>query len=141
MTDHFYYRLKAYLRARGEIDQYKMNVDIDESGNWRITTWNYDNILQPEVRDIPMLTQEEYFHEYEDLSSYTNDVYVVSIDGTIRADIRQYLSGLEGNRIVLESRRYQVCSVPNLKLYINGQEVKSIIKAITPVRVSVETPT
>jgi len=141
MTDHMYDRWKAYLRARGEMDHYKMIADIDESVNWRINTWNYENIPQPEVSDVPMLTQDEYFHEYEDLSSYTNDVYIVSTDGTIRADRRQYLSGLENGKLVLEAGRYQVCSVPDLKLYINGQEVKSIIKAITPVRVSVETPT
>jgi len=139
--DQLYLRLKAYLRARGEMNHYNMGADLDENGEWKIAYWNYENIPRPDLSGVPMLTQEEYFRENEDLSSYTNDVYIVSTDGTIRADRRQYLSGLENGKLVLEAGRYQVCSVPILKLYINDQEVKSTIKAITPVRVTVETPT
>jgi len=138
--DNLFYRLKAYLRKLGELDHYRMGVDADESGNWRIVYWNYDNIPQPEVSDVPMLTREEYFREYEDTASFTNDVYLVSSDGTIRADRRQYLSGLENGMIVLEPSRYCLDSGGKLKFYDGETEVGPMIKVITPTRIRVETP-
>jgi len=141
-NEHLLFRLKSWLRKQGIANHMGVGVMLDEDGNDKISGWPYE-LPQPNVNDVPSLTDEETFHEVEDTNTYmfTNDILVVSSSGNLRADRRQSLSALDGNAIVLEPGRYYLDSSGGLKFYVNDLEVSSIFKTIHQARITVETPT
>jgi len=135
-------RLMSYLRARGVDGRYAYTSIRNEDGVGNIHSWPYD-IPQPNPEDLPVLTDETAFLEYECLGDtpYTCDIYVINSEGVVRSDRRERFSSLVNNEILLEMGRYQVCTYPELKLFVGNVETRPFLKFPVPTSVRVEAPT
>lgn len=98
MTDKYYFRVRRYLRNRGEADLDKYQVQY-ENDVYTITKWDYSDHPQPSLEILQQLSSADVNDEIEKIvkPAHTSDIYA--------------FASQQNNRIEISAHRQNFCSV------------------------------
>lgn len=109
MTDKYYFRVRRYLRNRGETEFDKYQVQLENNVH-TITKWDYANHPKPSLENLRQISTTDVNDEITKTKiDYTSDIYV--------------FTSQENNRIVVSVNRenFSSSSVQNqIRLTKNG---------------------